>query len=172
MVIRMNMSKEGAVSVEENKRAVRRVFEEAFNRGELAVIDAVVADRAIDHQHPDDPSFAEHLKQVVVAMRTAFPDLHFAITELIGEGDWVALHSVMTGTNTGELGSPLLPPGAPAALPPTGRPVRVAHMHMIRSENGRNTELLHLMDTMAMVGQLGLAPAPGGISPGARREIQ
>jgi hypothetical protein len=66
----------------------------------------------------------------------------------------------MTGTNTGELRRPLmLPPDAPPALPPTGRPVRVAHMHMIRFRDGRNTELLHLMDTMAMVGQLGLAPA-------------
>ena len=79
---------------------------------------------------------------------------------MIGEGEWVAVHSVMTGTNTGELRRPLmLPPNAPPALPPTGRPVRVAHMHLIRFEAGRNTELLHLMDTMAMAGQLGLLPA-------------
>jgi predicted ester cyclase len=147
------------MSVEQNKRAARRVFDEAFNRGELAAIDEVVADDLIDHQHPDEPSFREHLKQVVVAMRTAFPDLHFAITELIGEGEWVALHSVMTGTQTGELGPPLLPPGAPA-LPPTGRTVRVAHMHMIRFADGRSIELLHLMDSAALVAQLGQIPAP------------
>ncbi len=146
--------------VEQNKRLVARVFAEAFNEGRLDVIDEVVADDGVDHQHPDEPSFGEHLKQVVVAMRTAFPDLHFEITEIIGEGEWVAVHSVMTGTNTGELRRPLmLPPQAPPALPATGRPVRVAHMHMIRFQDGRNTELLHLMDTMAMVGQLGLAPA-------------
>jgi predicted ester cyclase len=149
------------MSVEQNKRLVARVFDEAFNQGQLGVIDEAVADAAVDHQHPDEPSFRDHLKQVVAAMRTAFPDLRFAITEMIGEGEWVACHSVMTGTNTGELRRPLmLPPGAPPSLPPTGRPVRVAHMHMIRFRDGRNTELLHLMDTMAMVGQLGLAPAP------------
>jgi predicted ester cyclase len=146
--------------VEQNKHLVARVFTEAFNHGRLGVIDEAVAPAGVDHQHPDEPSFPEHLKQVVVAMRTAFPDLHFEITEMIGEGEWVAVHSVMTGTNTGELRRPLmLPPNAPPALPPTGRPVRVAHMHLIRFQDGRNTELLHLMDTMAMVGQLGLASA-------------
>lgn len=148
------------MAVEQNRRLVARVFTEAFNQGQLEVIDEAVADGAVDHQHPDEPSFRHHLKEVVTAMRTAFPDLHFAITEMIGEGEWVAVHSVMTGTNTGELRRPLmLPPSAPPALSPTGRPVRVAHMHMIRYLDGRNTELLHLMDTMAMVGQLGLAPA-------------
>ncbi len=153
------------MAVEQNKRLALRVFEEAFNRGDLGVIDEAVADDAVDYQHPDEPSFAQHLKEVVVAMRTAFPDLHFEITEMIGEGEWVACHSVMTGTNTGELRRPLmLPPQAPPVLPPTDRPVRVAHMHMIRFQDGRNTELLHLMDTMAMAGQLGLAPAGAGVS--------
>ena len=146
------------MSVEQHKRLVTRVFTEAFNQGRLEVIDDAVGENAIDHQHPDVPSFAEHLKAVVTAMRAAFPDLHFELTEIIGEGEWVAVHSVMTGTNTGELRQPLLPPDAPESLPPTGRPVRVAHMHMIRFENGRNTELLHVMDTMAMLGQLGLGP--------------
>ena len=152
------------MSVETNKRLVRRVFEEAFNRGELAVIDEAIAPNGVDHQHPSEPSFAQHLKDVVIAMRTAFPDLHFEVTEMIGEGDWVACYSVMTGTNTGALARPMLPPQGPPSLPATGRPVRVPHMHMIRFQDGQSTELLHLMDTMAMVGQLGLVPA-GGAQP-------
>src|SRR3712207_2165292 len=108
------------MAVEHNKRLVARVFDEAFNQGRLEVIDETVADGAVDHQHPDEPSFREHLKQVVTAMRTAFPDLRFQIAEMIGEGEWVAVHPVMTGTNTGELRRPLmLPPDAPPALPPT-----------------------------------------------------
>lgn len=147
------------MEVEQNKRLVARVFAEAFNEGRLGVIDEVVAAGAVDHQHPNEPSFGEHLKQVVTTMRDSFPDLHFEITQMVGEGEWVAVHSIMTGTNTGELRRPLmLPPSAPPVLPPTGRPVRVVHMHMIRFEDGRNTELLHLMDTMAMAGQLGLVP--------------
>ena len=87
------------MSVETNKELVLRVFQEAFGAGDLRVIDEVVAMNGIDRQHPDEPSFAEHLKKVVVAMRTAFPDLRFDVTEIIGEDDWVACHSIMTGTN-------------------------------------------------------------------------
>ena len=152
------------MSTDENKRLVIRVFEEAFNRGHLGIFDEVIAPDGVDHQHPDEPSFAQHLKEVVTAMRTAFPDLHFEITQIIGEGDWVACHTVMTGTNTGELRRPLmLPPQAPPSIPPTGRPIRVAHMHMMRFRDGRNTELLHIMDTLGMVGQLGLAPGSAAV---------
>ncbi len=153
------------MSVGHHKQQVRRAFTEAFNQGQVGVIDEVVADSAVDHQHPDEPSFGEHLKAVVGAMRTAFPDLHFEITEMIGEGDWVAVHSVMTGTNTGELRRPLpLPPQAPPVVPPTGRPVRVAHMHLIRFQDGRNTDLYHVMDTMTMAGQLGLMPGSSPVA--------
>lgn len=156
------------MTVEHNKRLVLRVFEEAFNQGNLDVIDEAIAADGVDHQHPDEPSFTEHLKDVVTAMRTAFPDLHFEVTQVVAEGDWVATYSVMTGTNTGELRRPLiLPPGVPDALPPTGRPIRVPHMHMMHFAGGRNTELLHLMDTMTMAGQLGLLP--GGAPAAAAR---
>ncbi len=154
------------MSIEQNKRMTARVFEEAFNRGELAVIDEAIAADAVDHQDPNEPSFRQHLKNVVCAMRTAFPDLHFEITQMIGEGDWVALHSVMTGTNTGELLQPLLPSSGRVAVPPTGRPIRVAHMHLLRFADGRNAELWHLMDTFALLGQLGLMPDAAPVQSG------
>lgn len=146
--------------VERNKSTVRRIFEHAFNAGDLGVIDAGLSPRTRDHQHPDEPSFTEHLKAVVLALRTAFPDLHFEIVQLIGEDDWVALYSVMTGTHTGALRPPLVPPGGPPKVPPTGRAIRVPHMHLIRfGEDGHGNEgdLYHLMDTFALVNQLGLA---------------
>jgi predicted ester cyclase len=146
------------MTLEQNKAAARRTFEEAFNRGDLTVIDELVAD-GVDHQHPDEPSFREHLKAVIIALRTAFPDLHFEVSRLIGEGEWVALHSFMTGTHQGDLRPPaLLPPGGPSVVPATGRRVKVAHMHLIRFEDGKGTELWHVMDTMALAGQLGLLP--------------
>lgn len=138
------------------RQSVLRVFEEGFNQGNLATVDELVASGGHDHQHPAESDLAAHVKDVIVAMRRAFPDLHFAVTEIIAEGDWVALHSVMTGTHQGPLGAPL----SPREIPPTGRSIRVPHMHMIRLEHGQGAELLHLMDTFAMMGQLGLLPSP------------
>ncbi len=148
------------MSIDQQKVLVQRIFEEAFNRGELDVIDEAIALDGVDHQQPDEPSFREHLKDVVRAMREAFPDLQFEIVQMLGEGEWVASYSIMTGTQTGALRPPLLPAGGPMMIPPTGRPVHVAHMHMIRFEHGQNTELWHVMDTITMLGQLGLLPAP------------
>lgn len=151
------------MSVEQNKQKVLRIFEEAFNRGDLHVIDEVIAPAGIDHQHPNEPSFAQHLKETVVAMRTAFPDLRFEVIQMLGEGEWVACYSIMTGTNTGELGRQLiLSPQAPLPMPPTGKTIRVPHLHMIRFQDSRSSELFHLMDVMAMVAQLGLSPARDG----------
>jgi predicted ester cyclase len=153
------------MSVEQNKAIVRRVFAEAFERGNLAVIDETVADDGTDRQHPDVPSFRGHLKEVIQAMREAFPDLRWEINQVVGEGDWVALHSFMIGTHNGALRPPL----GPRVIPPTGRSVRVAHMHMIRFAGGQNSELWHVMDTLGMMLQLGIlpgAPAQAGASVG------
>ncbi|MGD9710894.1 MAG: ester cyclase [Thermomicrobiales bacterium] len=153
------------MSVETNKRNVRQFFEEAFNQGRLEIIDTLVAEGSVDHQHPDEPSFRDHLKDVVRSLRAGLPDLHFEITEIIGEGDWVALHAVMTGTHTGALRLPVPSPNGPPVVAPTGRFVRVPHMHMIRFENGQNTELWHIMDTLTLLGQLGLLPTmPSGVA--------
>lgn len=144
----------------DNRQVAALVLTECFNRGNLDLLPQLVKSAAQDHQDPDAEDFVAHLRAVIVAMRTAFPDLHFAIDQVVGEGAWVAMHSVMSGTHLGPLQPPLLPPDGPRLIPPTGRPIRVAHMHMIRNEDGKGVELFHLMDTFGMMKQLGLLPGP------------
>jgi predicted ester cyclase len=63
-------------------------------------------------------------------LRTAFPDLHFEMEELIAEGDAVAGRLTMSGTHEGPL----------MGTPPTGRSVRQDHMHFVRFEDGKAVE--------------------------------
>jgi len=63
-----------------------------------------------------------HLKGVITMLRTAMPDLTMAVEDLVGEGDRVAVRTMLTGTHTG---GPLL------GIPPTGRSVRVEQFHFI-----------------------------------------
>ncbi|MGB3329012.1 MAG: ester cyclase [Thermomicrobiales bacterium] len=144
----------------DNRQVVAAVFDECFNKGNVDLLPQYIAVGGHDHQHPDEADFVKHLSDVIVALRTAFPDLHFEIDQMIAEGPWVALHSVMTGTHLGPLTPPVLPPDGPRMVPPTGKSVRVVHMHMIRNEAGKGAELFHLMDTFAMLKQLGLLPGP------------
>jgi len=142
------------MSAEMNKTIVRDFMERAFNQGDLAVVDTHAAQDGVDHQEPPGTDYRAHLKEVIAAMRTAFPDLHFEIHDILAEGDIVAFRSTMTGTQSGpwHLG--------PLHIPPTGRRVEVAHMHFVRLVDGQSQDLWHVWDLAGMMRQLGVAPVP------------
>ncbi len=142
---------------ERNKALTLKGFEEMFNKGDLSVVDELVADRGQDHQEAPGTDFAEHLKDVVRKMRTAFPDLHFDIHHILAEGEIVAVHSTMTGTHRGRFEI-----GPFAQVEPAGRRVAVRHMHFFRWVDGKNTDLWHLMDTSTWMRQLGAGPQRTG----------
>ena len=83
-------------------------------------------------------------------LRTAFPDLHFTIEELVAEGDIVAGRLTMSGTHRGPL----------RGIPPTGRSVQQDHMHFVRFREGKAIEHWGVRDEMGMMRQLGLIPYP------------
>ncbi len=143
------------MSVNVNEALVREFLERGFNSGDLAVIDEQAAPDGIDHQEPPGTDFISHLKQVVSALRGGFPDLHFEIHHLVADGEIVAFHSTMTGTHTGVLRVPNMPPVAP-----TGKSIKVAHMHFVRIVDGKTTDLWHVWDTPTMMRQLGVMPMP------------
>jgi steroid delta-isomerase-like uncharacterized protein len=139
------------VAAEENKRAFRRTYEEVFNQGTLAVADEVVAPDCVDHEeHPGNVPGPEAVRTVARMLRTAFPDLHFTIEELIAEGDLVAGRLTMRGTHDGPL----------MGMPPTGRQVEQAHMHFVRFRDGKAVEHWGVRDDVGLLRQLGLMPEP------------
>ena len=75
------------MSTEQNKVIVRRIFDELFNKGNLGIIDELIAPDAIDHNEPPGTDCRQHFKQVATLLRSAFPDLHFAFEDVIAEGD-------------------------------------------------------------------------------------
>jgi steroid delta-isomerase-like uncharacterized protein len=143
------------MDTQSNEVLVRRFIERAFHQGDLSAVDEFNATDGIDHQELPGTDFIAHLKQVVIGMRTAFPDLHFEIHELLAEGDIVAFRSTMTGTHTGMLS---LVPGQ--SLPATGRKVSVPHMHFARIVDSKTTDLWHLWNVPMMMQQLGVAAVP------------
>ncbi|MBK8023999.1 MAG: ester cyclase [Chloroflexi bacterium] len=139
-----------------NEALVRAFMDRAFNQGDLSAVDEFNTPDGIDHQEPPGTDLSTHLKQVVVSLRTAFPDLHFEIHDLLSAGDLVAFRSTMTGTHTGTLS---LMPGK--SLPATGRRVSVPHMHFVRIVGGKTTDLWHLWNMPMMMQQLGAAESAG-----------
>lgn len=143
------------MTAEELKARTCEGFARMFNSGDLAHVDEAIAPGAVDHQEPEGTEFAAHLKNVISTLRTAFPDLHFEVNEVVCDGDVVACRSTMSGTHGGPLRM-----GPMANLAVTGARVEVPHMHFFRYDGqGRITDLWHVWNTLLLARQLG-APAP------------
>jgi ketosteroid isomerase-like protein len=90
-----------AEQIAHNEKLARRYFEEAWNRGDVAVLDELLAPDYVNHtpSTPNPPPGPEGLKPIILAMRRAFPDLHYEIKDVIATEHAVTIRVVMTGTH-------------------------------------------------------------------------
>lgn len=142
---------------EQNKTIVRRWYKDFFEKGNYALSRELFTSDSLSHDRtgpgpngewPRGPAGAE---AVVKTYLTAFPDIRFTIEDQIAEGDLVSTRWTARGTNTG----PIM--GRPA----TGKTSIVSGIETDRLVNGKIAESWVNFDTLGMLVQLGLAPAPG-----------
>jgi len=137
-------------TTEENKAQFRRTFEEMFNQGNLAVADDLIAPDFLNHEAPPGNNRGpESARQLVAWLRSAFPDLHYTIEELVAEGDTVAGRVTMSGTHHGPF----------QGIAPTGRSFQQAQVHFVRFRNGKGIEHRAVRDDLGLMQQLGVIPA-------------
>ena len=138
---------------EQNKAMVRRMIDEVWNGGNLAVVDELVSPDYVGHDpsYPSTIEGTEGFKQWVGMARGLFPDFNIVIDELIAEGDSVAGRISMSGTHEGEIMGP-----------PTGKHVTFTGMFLRRLVDGKFIQGWDQADAMGMFAQLGLLTAPGG----------
>ena len=117
---------------ERNKAQVRRVIEEIYNRGDLAVVDELAASDLVIHASSQDIRGRDGAKQYVAALRAGFPDLHLTVEDQVAEGDMVVTRWTARGTHT----------GAFQGIPATGKAVRVAGTDIDRIIDGKNRGML------------------------------
>jgi len=138
---------------EGNKAQFRRTYEELFNQGNLSIAEELVAPDCVNHEIPLGMNNVgpESARQVVRMLRTAFPDLHFTIEELVAEGDTVVGRVTMSGTHQGPL----------MGIAATGRSSRQAQAHLARFRDGKGVEHRAVRDDLGLMQQLGVIPTPG-----------
>jgi steroid delta-isomerase-like uncharacterized protein len=139
------------MSTEENKALVRRVWEEAFNKRNLAVADELLAQNSVNHEAPAGPLHGgpEDLKQIISRLTSAFPDHHTIIEDMIAEGDKVMIRTTFSGTHQGPF----------MGIPPTGKRFSLQQIHVVRIVDGKATEHWGVFDNLSMMQQLGVIPA-------------
>ncbi len=145
------------MSAEENKARVRGFYEKAVNQGDLSAVDELVAAGEIAHYSGGaiGHNTPESVKQWVVAIRAAFPDIHVTVEDFLAEGDKLVNRVTYRGTHLGEWTDPVW-----GRLAPTGRQVTWMAIAINRFDSGKSVEAWDLMDDSAMWRQLGLIPNP------------
>ena len=141
------------MSLEDNKALVQRFIDEIFNAGNTATIANFCIPGSM---------FARGIESQIKAMKMGFPDNHFTIDEMLAEGNKVAVHATMCGTNTGPLA------GLPAfgsfetPVPPTGESVIWSRMYIFTVSDGKIVNFAAESDQIGLLQQLGWAFTPPG----------
>jgi steroid delta-isomerase-like uncharacterized protein len=137
---------------EENKALVRRVFEEVINQGNLDLVDEVYAPDYAYHEPgiPELPPGPEGFKQLASMYRSAFPDVHITVEDIIAEGDKVVARFTARGTHQGEL----------MGIPPSGNRIEVSGININRISGGKIAEEWENFDALGLMQQLGAIPSP------------
>jgi steroid delta-isomerase-like uncharacterized protein len=142
------------VSTEENKALVRRIYD-VHNKHNLAALEDLYTRDYVVHSTGVFPDLDRAgLKQLMPAVWTAFPDMHYVVEDMIAEGDKVATRLTFRGTHQGEL----------MGIPPTGKVVRVTGIYISRFAGGKCVEDWRQVDDLGFLQQLGAIPqmAPTG----------
>ena len=137
------------MATHQTQSPIHRIFNEAFNHGNLAVVNELVSSDNLAHNaFGGAPNGPQGLKWLIAMFRTAFPDLQCNVEDEIREGDKVAAHWTMRGTHKGSfLGNP-----------PTGRPIVVQGIIFARVEECMIVEYWILIDQFGLLQQLGIIP--------------
>ena len=134
---------------QDNIAIVRQFYDEVMSKGNLDLIDDIIADDMIEHEEiPGLSSGKEGVRQFMSAMRQAFPDLRVEAEDIIAGGDKVATRGRLTGTHRSDF----------MDIPATNNGVDVPFYDILRFSDGKVVEHWGLTDMMTMMQQLGVIP--------------
>ncbi len=146
------------MSTEQNIANYRRFIEEAWNKGNVAVINELAAPGLVlRFMPPGTPPGAESIQRHITMMRAAFPDVTITIEDQVAEGNKVVTRWTMAGTHRGPYLNHLK-----VVMPPTGRKFSAGGIDIWRYDaNGKWVECWSSFDRLGMLQQLGALPAAG-----------
>lgn len=138
-------------SPSENKALFRRFIDEVWNNGNLNVADEIFHHQATSPSAPQLPTGGEGVKVIASMFRSAMPDYHIEIIDLLADGNQVLARFQQSGTHTGEL----------MGIPPTGRKATWGEIGILRFAGGQVVESWYNVDLLGMMQQLGVGENVG-----------
>ncbi len=137
------------MSTEQNKAKERLMVAEALNKGNLTVVDECLAPDFIYHGPGGvEVKGPDGYKQFLAGLRTAYPDIHVKIENILAEADLVATRYTCTFTFTGQTGT----------IAPTGKRVSMTGAILDRFKGDKLIETWEVYDRLDLYQQLGIIP--------------
>ena len=130
---------------------IRRLTEDGFLKGDVGVVDELIADDYVDHDPP--PGFAgdkDGQLELVRLISSAFSDVRLELHELIDTADGRVVENwAMSGVHSGDA----------FGLPASGQRSRVRGVDIFRCENGKIVEHWGAVDMSDLFEKAGAAGA-------------
>jgi steroid delta-isomerase-like uncharacterized protein len=129
---------------------VRRFVEEYQSKHDVTVAEDLLADDFVDHC-PFGPLSPDRdgVLALFGMLFAAFPDLHAEIHDQLVDGDKVVTRKTFLGTQDGQF----------MGMPPSGRSVAFDVIDIVRVRDGLMVEHWNVVDSMALMTQLGAIPS-------------
>ena len=139
------------MSIEWNKRIVRRVYDELINGEDKAVVDEIYAQDVIIH----DPFMGtvqgrEAFHQLLGMFDAGFPHHRVTVDAMTAEDDLVCVLHTHHATHAGNF----------MGVPPTHKSIEVSGIELIRVKDGKIAEFWRKDDDVSLLMQLGVLPEP------------
>jgi predicted ester cyclase len=131
-----------------NVERFRRLIDEGFTGGNLDVVDELISPECVEHQR-GNRSGVDGAKEVIRTLHRWMSEFSLTIEDVAVAGDLVWARNRARGINTGSV----------MGNPPSGRPVEIDVIDVVRFEDGRVVEHWGIADQLGMMLQLGLMPA-------------
>jgi predicted ester cyclase len=137
--------KAGVAPAAANKWVARVVLEEIFPANDEAALREVISEEFVNHEAPDGtPPGLGAITMFMHLLNDAFSEQHWAIEDVIAEGDKVAIRCTHSGVHTGTY----------FGQPPTGKRFAYRQMHVLRIVDGKAVEHWAVRDDASLMRQL------------------
>lgn len=135
---------------DERRKVIQRYYEELFNEGRVELVEDLLASDYENHSpgSADQSRRRDGVREVVLALRRAFPDLHYEIEDMVIGPNAVAVRTTVTGTHRGEFWG----------AAPTGRKVRASQMTIEHFREDVIVRHHRVTDELTLLRQLGILP--------------
>jgi predicted ester cyclase len=125
----------------------RRLIEIGIGQGDLSVLDDLMADDIIEHQRGNHGG-RDGAKEVATTLHRWMSDFSLTVEDIAVSGDTVWTRNRARGINTGSV----------MGNPPSGKPVEIDVIDILRFEDGIAVEHWGIADQMGLMLQIGAIP--------------